>query len=151
MTFSQGECAGWGGTSIPCATDADCDAACNDVDDPGACCTGVGASDCTCEERRAEGMYLVPVVGPWRARLVLTGAVQQLFGGAYTPAYECALWLDPENPGPFCYGPSTLETDCDNGVKIPWSAKTVPSDRRDASTLYVVGTSGEILNVECGG
>jgi hypothetical protein len=150
-TYSQGECAGWGDTSILCATDGDCDAACVGSGDPGLCCTGAGAGTCTCEERRAEGMYLVPVVGPWRARLTLTGSVQQLFGGAYTPAYSCALWLDPEDAGPFCYGPATLDTDCDTGVKVPWSGSTSPSDRRDASSIYVVGTSGETLNIECGG
>lgn len=151
MTFSQGECSPWPGTSKICASDADCDSYCTDVDEPSDCCTGDGSSSCTCEERHPEAFYRVWVAGPHRQRLTLTGSVQQLFGGVYTSAYECALWLEPEDAGPFCYGDATLETDCDNGVKVPWSRGTIPSDRRDASSLYVVGTSGEILNVECWG
>jgi hypothetical protein len=151
-TYSQGECTPWPDTSILCVNDASCDAACVDVDDPSPCCTGLGASTCTCEERSLEGMYLVSPVKPSLERLACDGMAQQLFAGQYTPAYCCALWLDPDDGGPLCVGGSTLEDDCDNGVIVPWRYPKNPTpDTRNAASFFVVCPSGETLNVLCGG
>lgn len=140
----------------PCTADADCVTGCVGSGNPVACCDGAGSGSCACQEQSIEKVRDVPAAAPEIATITFDGSVQQLFGGTAKYLYRCDLCLDIETGvNPWWYGGSNLQTDGTNGIKVlPEQAcayGVAARDRIDVSTIYVTGTSGEKLQVECGG